>query len=92
MLVRRKRDEKRQYSIRLDCIKRIVLNPWMPEPFRTSVSETLRTIEGCENLRITQSRLINSEAWKRYAVKARQREEKLNEAPAWMMEDMRLRG
>ena len=92
MLVRHKRDEKRQYSIRLGCIKRIVLNPWMPEPFRTSVTETLRAIEGCENLRVTQSRLINSEAWKRYAVKARQREEKLNEAPAWVVEDMRLRG
>ena len=92
MLVRRKRDEKRQYSISLGCIKRIVLNPWMPEPLRTSVTETLRAIEGCENLRVAQSRLINSAAWRRYAVKARQREEKVNDAPAWMMEDTRSRG
>ena len=69
-----------------------MLNPWMPEPFRMSVTETLRTIQGCENLRVKQSRLINSEAWKRYAVKARQREEKMNEAPAWMMEENAFEG
>ena len=91
MLVRGKRDEERQYSIQLGCIRGIVLNPWMPKRFRASVTETLRAITGCENLRVGQSRLINSEAWRRYAVKARQREESANEAPAWMMEDARLR-
>lgn len=53
--------------IDLNCIQRIVLSPWMPKPLAQSVKKTLRELEGCEELAISRSTLIENERWKRAA-------------------------
>ena len=64
---KRKKMNLEQLSIPLGCIKRIILNPWMPKPLSTYVKRTLRGIDGCSNLKITRSTLIENETWKRIA-------------------------
>jgi len=60
----------KDYAINLDWIKRITLSPWLPPAMLESVRETLRSIRGCEDLRITPSTLVNSEQWKNLVIAA----------------------
>jgi hypothetical protein len=44
-------------------VKRIELNPWIPESLAESVSEMIRGIEGCGSIRVRQSTLIKNQQW-----------------------------
>ncbi|MBP6014461.1 MAG: DUF2971 domain-containing protein [Alphaproteobacteria bacterium] len=57
-------DEPRPYTIALDAIRRINLSPWLPEPLQQSVKSTLRSIDGCADLEISASTLIDNRRWK----------------------------
>ena len=59
--------ESREYDIDMSCIRRITLSPWMPGMLKESVRQTLRAIDGCSNLEIAQSTLIENETWKNVA-------------------------
>ncbi len=50
--------------ILLSSIEKISLSPWIPESLSESLKETLRSFEGCEDLRISRSTLVNNPAWK----------------------------
>lgn len=50
--------------IRLDMIRRIILNPWMPPSLANSVRKTIKSIRDCEKLKVESSRLTNSPSWK----------------------------
>ena len=52
-------------SIRLECIDRVLLSPWMPKPLADATRKLLRMIEGCSELKIVRSTLINNEQWKK---------------------------
>jgi len=52
-------------AIHLKCINRIKLSPWLHEALVPGVTEMLRSIKGCSKLKIVQSALISSEAWKK---------------------------
>lgn len=49
------------------CIKNVILSPWMPEQLVMSVIDTLKSIDGCENLSMYQSTLIKNRKWTEYA-------------------------
>ena len=61
-----KSDLVRDYDIELDCIRRIVLSPWMPKELYMSVRTVLMSIEGCGELKVARSSLIEHEAWKKF--------------------------
>jgi Protein of unknown function (DUF2971) len=48
-------------------IHRIVINPWIPEKLFVAIKETILSIPGCEEMEVTQSKLIESPAWKAFA-------------------------
>lgn len=52
--------------IELSWIRRIVLNPWLPKPIADSISTTLREVSGISDLKVTASKLTNSQTWTRY--------------------------
>lgn len=56
--------EPKNYDISLCWIKVIKLSPWMPEPLVKSVKEALKSISGCQKLKIIQSRVTDNKAWK----------------------------
>lgn len=53
------------FSIQCNCINRIVLSPWMPKELSDATINLLNKIEGCENVKIFPSSLIENERWKR---------------------------
>ncbi|WP_166486318.1 DUF2971 domain-containing protein [Cereibacter sphaeroides] len=67
------RNEKRSFinvSIDLTWIKTITLSPWMPRALQNSVSSTLKSIDGCENIRVIRSTLVGWGKWKAQADRA----------------------
>lgn len=58
---------KKDISIPLSCIAKITLSPWAHKSLTDHVEEVLKSIDGCENIIIKKSELIESEKWKRIA-------------------------
>jgi hypothetical protein len=50
--------------IDLRLIRRITINPWLPEAIHQSVKAQLARIDGCSHIRISRSELIDSQRWK----------------------------
>jgi hypothetical protein len=63
--------ETKSYPIELTCIKRITLSPWMSQSLSNSVKDTLRSIAECSAFRIYHSTLVDNEAWKGFAARAK---------------------
>jgi len=61
--------ETKGFDIDLSCIHRITLNPWMPKALADAVKATIRSIEGCESIRVYQTTLLENERWKQSAVR-----------------------
>ena len=53
--------------IDLSMIECITINPWLPTTLFESIRGTLLSIDGCDDLNIFQSKLIESPVWKRFA-------------------------
>ncbi len=53
-------------SIDLGVIRAIVLSPWMAPTLFEATKETLLSIDGCEDISITQSNVVANEAWLQY--------------------------
>ena len=56
--------EFKDYPIKLAWIRRITLSPWMSKALAESVKANLRAIDGCARLQVSQSTLVENEAWK----------------------------
>jgi len=52
-------------ELSLSWIGRILLNPWLPSRVADSIKATLTEINGCQNLTVVRSHLIESSRWKR---------------------------
>jgi len=52
-----------EFPVRL--INKIYLNPWLPASIAESLTETIRSIPGCERISVTRSYLIDNGRWKR---------------------------
>ena len=50
--------------ISLDCIQRIIFNPWIPMTVFDSVKAVIQGIDGCENIIIDRTSLVDNEQWK----------------------------
>ena len=59
-------EEFKDYTIKLAWIRRITLSPWMSLPLARSVRDHLRSIDGCDKLKIARSTLVNNETWKSF--------------------------
>ncbi|HEX3664381.1 MAG TPA: hypothetical protein VHU23_04010 [Rhizomicrobium sp.] len=49
--------------IPLNVIRRVVINPWLPRSVVDSLKARIRSIDGCEKLKVDHSRLIESDRW-----------------------------
>ncbi|MBD8699291.1 hypothetical protein IFT54_05610 [Sphingomonas sp. CFBP 13714] len=52
------------FDIERSWIKRIVLNPWMPDSLAKSVKKALGSIPDCKPIRIVRTTLIDNAQWK----------------------------
>lgn len=59
--------------VKLNWIRRIVLNPWLPVPIANSIKETLGEICAPRDIAVTTSRLTNSQTWTGYGTKIAKR-------------------
>ena len=50
----------------LTAISAVVLSPWLSKSVSNSVKETIRNIDGCGDMRVFRTTLVNNEEWKRY--------------------------
>lgn len=53
--------------ISLAAIRRITSSPWVPKHVAGSVKAALKQIDGCADLKISFSTLIENEKWKNFA-------------------------
>ena len=55
------------YNISLEWINGIYLSPWMPSPLVSSVKTVIKSIKGCNDLRVFQTTLLDNKKWKSIA-------------------------
>ncbi len=53
------------YRMTIDCISKIIINPWLQKSVFQSTKKVIQSIDGCSSLKITQSSVLNNEKWKR---------------------------
>jgi hypothetical protein len=58
-----------EQAIRLECVDRIYLSPWMPNSVAKSVRQFLEASELFKDLKISHSTLISNETWMNHARK-----------------------
>jgi hypothetical protein len=61
--------QTKDIAIPIACVNRIIVNPWIPKPLVQTIKETINAIDGFGQLKVIQSRVIDSPAWKRLADK-----------------------
>jgi hypothetical protein len=54
----------KEVFIPLNCIRKVTLSPWMPKSVAETVKTVIAGIDGCENLRVERSSLLETAAWK----------------------------
>jgi len=52
------------FEIDLSWVKRVELNPWMPETLAHSARTALKAIPGCKKLATSQSTLVDNQRWR----------------------------
>ena len=55
------------FSIRISSIRSVSLSPWMHTTLSRSVVSAIRSVDGCNKLKVSRSTLISNEQWKGYA-------------------------
>ncbi len=58
---------KLDISIPLSCIVKITLSPWSHFSLASTVKRMLKSIEGCNELKIVRSTLVGNREWKSFA-------------------------
>lgn len=48
----------------LDAIDRIVLSPWLPAPLVATIKTVIRSIDGCQDLKVYQTTLLSNDSWR----------------------------
>lgn len=67
---KRKQHQSFDMPIELNWIETITLSPWMPPAFQSAVTETLKAIKGCDEIKIVRSTLIGRGSWQELAARA----------------------
>lgn len=56
---------KKFFSIDINCIEKIVISPWMPNDVAKTIKKMIPTIEGCKNIKVLKTGVIESSVWKK---------------------------
>lgn len=62
-----KAKEFHDVEIPLSCILRITVSPWMAAPLVKTVKQSMKSISGCERLKVYRTTLLENEKWKKAA-------------------------
>jgi hypothetical protein len=62
--------QSKDFSLPLECIDRITINPWLNERLADGLWDTIRELKGCEHLIVGQSSLVNNREWKKLGASA----------------------
>lgn len=57
--------ETKVLPISLKCIRHITLSPWMPDALVDAVRDTLKSIDGCGQIPMHRSGLVDNERWRK---------------------------
>ena len=57
---------RKDIKLDLNCIDRVMFNPWLPNHVYKSIRETIKEMNGMGQLRILQSTLTNDKTWKKW--------------------------
>ncbi|WP_115720626.1 DUF2971 domain-containing protein [Gallaecimonas mangrovi] len=49
----------------ISAIERVVLSPWLPEPLVATIKNTLKSIDGCQHLKVYRTTLLSNDNWRR---------------------------
>lgn len=60
-------DEAKDFSISINCVKRITISPWLTRALAQSISDTIKGIDGCGGIPIAHSTLIRNDRWQALA-------------------------
>jgi hypothetical protein len=58
-------ERTKHVDIDLLTINKVTLSPWLPDSVAESVRTLIKTIEGCEGLKVNRSSLIDNSGWKK---------------------------
>lgn len=53
------------FEIKLEFIRRIRISPWLPKSIVKSVRETIKSIDGCEDMEVYRTTLLDNVPWKK---------------------------
>lgn len=56
--------EAKGFDLSLNCIRSITLSPWLHESLVEAVRATIHSIDGCQNITVIQTSLLESGRWK----------------------------
>ncbi len=54
----------------IDCIEKVSLSPWLPKALSDSMKDAIRSIDDCENLKVSRSTLISNNEWQELGANA----------------------
>ena len=60
----------KSWPIDLKWIKRVTINPWMAKPLADITKNTIKKINGCEELKVVRSTVTDNARWKKAAKNA----------------------
>jgi hypothetical protein len=66
----KKRKSKLDIPIPMSCIDKITLSPWVDPDVFGEIKEMLKSIDGCGELDVVQTSIINSKTWKDFGEQA----------------------
>jgi hypothetical protein len=69
-----KNEQYKNYEIKIECIRRITLSPWLPTGLANSIKDTIHSIENCKNIKTARSTLVQNERWQAVAIGLRLQE------------------
>lgn len=61
--------ETKSIGFGIECIEKINLSPWLPDPVADTVRSVIKDILGCSKIRVSKTTLIESEVLKKIATK-----------------------
>lgn len=59
--------DTKSLDITIEAVESIMVNPWLPEPLVETVRHVIKSVHGCEKLEVTQSKVTDSPAWRKFA-------------------------
>jgi hypothetical protein len=60
--------EMKELPIKLGCIAKVTLNPWLPNPLVDAVKATIHSIPDCAGITVGRTGLLENERWKSAAM------------------------